>query len=242
MGSELIEATDAQKDLGIIIHISLQSKYQVAKCVKTANKMLGMIRRTYADKSKENMLPLYKSLVRTHLDYGVQAWRPYHQRDIDILEGVQRRFLKMIEGYGDLTYDERLLKCGKMSLEMRRLRGDMIEVFKLLNGFVDVDYNRYFTLDKSGHRGRPLKLKVEHARLDVRKYFFTNRVIREWSALPRNVVMAVNIDRFKSEIDKILMKRRGNFISPKGLPLPVVESIVSTYRTNILCNTFILFK
>ena len=89
---------------------------------------------------------------------------------------------------------------------------------------------RDFTLDRNIHsRGHPLKLKVKHARLDLRKYFFTNRIILEWNALPREVVMAADVAKFKTAIDKILMKKRGNLITPKGLPFPIVKSIVSTY-------------
>ena len=81
-----------------------------------------------------------------------------------------------------------------MSLEMRRLRGDLIEVYKIMHGMVDVDYQKFFVLDARAResRGHPLKLKVGHARLDVRKYFFTNRVIKEWNALPRYRHVEVN--------------------------------------------------
>ena len=189
-----------------------------------------MIKRTYVDRSKDTILPLYKSLVRPHLDYGTQAWRPYHQCDIDMLEAVQRRALRMIDGYEHLSYNERLTRCNLMSLEMRRLRGDLIEVHKIMNGVVDIDYRKLFTLDNETtrkSRGHPFKLKVNYCRLDVRKYFFTNRVIREWNALPRNVVMARSSNEFKNEVDKILLKKRGNYMSPKGLPFPLVQSIVT---------------
>ena len=62
------------------------------------NKILGMISRTFTLMSKDVILQLYKSLVRPHLDYCVQAWRPHLQKDIKLLEGVQHRATKMKEG------------------------------------------------------------------------------------------------------------------------------------------------
>ena len=80
------------------------------------------------------MLPLYKSIVRPHLDYCVQAWRP-HRKDIDKLEKVQRRATKMVEGLEGYSYRDRLRILGLTTLETRFLRADLIEVFKILKGF-----------------------------------------------------------------------------------------------------------
>ena len=67
------------------------------------------------------------------LEYCIQAWRPYRKKDIDTLERIQRRATKMIPELRDLSYEERLKECGLTTLETRRLRGDQIEVFKILN-------------------------------------------------------------------------------------------------------------
>ena len=73
----------------------------------------------------------YKSLVRPHLEYCIQAWRPYLTQDIEMLEKVQRRATKMVYGFNDLTYEQRLRRLCITILETPRLRGDLIEVFKL---------------------------------------------------------------------------------------------------------------
>ena len=64
---------------------------QCLKAAKKGNKTLGMIKRTFACRSKNIMVKLYKSLVRPKLEYCVQAWRPHFKKDIEVLEKVQRR-------------------------------------------------------------------------------------------------------------------------------------------------------
>ena len=94
------------------------------------NPILGLIRRNIVYKEKELIIPLYKTIVRPHLEYCIQAWRPYRQKDIDMLERVQRRAKtkKIIPKLRNISYEKRLKECGLTTLETRRLRGDQIEV------------------------------------------------------------------------------------------------------------------
>ena len=91
---------------------------------------MGIISRTYSCKSKDNILKLYRSLVRRHLEYCFQAWRPYLQKDVDNIEEVQRHMTKMILELSQLNYEERLCRTNLLSLEIRRLQADLIEVLK----------------------------------------------------------------------------------------------------------------
>ena len=112
------------------------------------NKVLGMIRRNITYKEKSLIVPLYKAIVRPHLEYCIQAWSPYLRKDIDMLEKIQRRATKLITGLRYLRYEERLKECGLTTLETRRLRGDKIEVFKILNGYENIDSNIFSKLKK----------------------------------------------------------------------------------------------
>ena len=116
------------------------------------NQVLGMIRRNITYKDKSLIVPLYKAIVRPHLEYCIQAWSPYLRKDIDMLEKIQRRATKLIPGLRDLRYEERLKECGLTTLETRRLRGDQIEVFKILNGYENIDSNIFFEVKGNAHR------------------------------------------------------------------------------------------
>ena len=93
-----------------------------------------MIKSGFKNRSKDIMLPLYKSMVRPHLDYCIQAWKPHLRKDVDKLEKVQRRATKMIEGIEGLGYLERLSILYLTTLETRFLRADLIEVYRIFKG------------------------------------------------------------------------------------------------------------
>ena len=96
-------------------------------------------RRTFLCKDNELILQLYKSLVRPRLEYCIQAWRPYLKEDINVLERVQKRATKLISGLSEMGYEERLKILGLTMLETRRLKGDLIEIFKILKGYENID-------------------------------------------------------------------------------------------------------
>ena len=126
---------------------------------------------------------------------------------IDKLERIQRRATKMNPELRDLSYESRLLQCGLTTLETRRLRGDQIEVFKIVNGYEDVDRNMFFKLKEGSRtRGHKAALVKEQCRLDMRKYSFSQRVINEWNKLPNKCVNASSVNMFKNRIDRYLIR------------------------------------
>ena len=96
MNSEPLVSVKKEKDLGVIITDNLKVENQCSDAYNKANKMLGFISRNFEFKSKEIVLPLYKSLVRPHLEYCAQFWNPYCRKDIDKIERIQHRATKMI--------------------------------------------------------------------------------------------------------------------------------------------------
>ena len=92
------------------------------------------------------IIPLYKAIVRPLLEYCIHAWNQHLRKDVDMLDKIQRRATKLIPELRDLTYEERLKECRLTTLETRRLRGDQIEVFKILNGYENIDSNIFFEI------------------------------------------------------------------------------------------------
>ena len=127
----ILETVNEETDLGVIVQHDLNVSQQCCKVVKTANRILGMIYRSFNYKSKDIILQLYKSLVRPHIEYCVQAWRPHLAKDIKLIEQVQHRATRMIEGFRGLPFEERLARLKLTTLETQRLR-DLIQVFKIM--------------------------------------------------------------------------------------------------------------
>ena len=123
-----------------------QVSKQCTKAVNTANRILGLISRTHYTefKSKDTVLQLYKSLVRPHLEYCIQCWNPYYRKDSELMEKDQRRATRMIDSLKKYCYHERLHRLQLTTLENRKVRGDLIEVYKIVNGF-EVGLERYQT-------------------------------------------------------------------------------------------------
>ena len=105
---------------------------------------MSYIEKTFSCRDCIVLSKMYKSLVRPHLEYCIQAWNPYLQRDIDTLEKVQRRATKMVSGLEKVPYEERLERLNLTTLKTRRIRGDLIEVFKIFKGLVDLSIEYLF--------------------------------------------------------------------------------------------------
>lgn len=203
LGSE-VEKTDLEKDLGVLISSDLKFSKQCIEVEKKAQKLLGYIKRQFKYRNKEIVLTLYNSLVRPHLEYAVQFWSPALRKDIDRLERVQARATKLIPSIRKKGYQRRLQDLGLYTLETRRLRGQLIEVFKILKGFNNVDYRNFFTLNENQTRNNGLKIELKRFSTSLCGNFFTYKIGNVWNGLPSEVVNSSSVEQFKNRLDKIL--------------------------------------
>ena len=142
LGDEVINAENEEKDLGFIVSDTLKPSSQCTAAAKSANKTLGMINTTLVNRESKIILKLYQSLVIPKLENCVQ----YLKKDIDLLEKVQKRATRLMIKDRSLSYEERLRRLGLTSLETRRLRGDLIEVFEIFKGFDNIKHTKCFTV------------------------------------------------------------------------------------------------
>uniref|UniRef100_A0A8C5QYE7 Reverse transcriptase domain-containing protein n=1 Tax=Leptobrachium leishanense TaxID=445787 RepID=A0A8C5QYE7_9ANUR len=207
----VLTSTSEERDLGVIISEDLRVSSQCNRAAGNASRMLGCVGRGIRSRKREVLMPLYRALVRPHLEYCVQYWRPYLQKDIDILERVQRRTTKMVYDLKEKSYQERLNDLNMYSLEKRRDRGDMIETFKYVKGIHKVEEGSICKRKQSSKtRGHSLRLEGQRFKSNIRRHYFTERVVDTWNSLPVEVVEAKTVIEFKEAWDRhkaILNKR-----------------------------------
>ena len=124
MGGTVLNTTIKEKDLELNISADMKVSERCGIAAAKGNQILGLIRRNIVYKKKELIIPLYKTTDRSHLEYCIQAWRPYRKKDINILERVKRRATKMVPKLWNISYEMSLKECGLTTLETRRLTGD----------------------------------------------------------------------------------------------------------------------
>ena len=135
----ILECADKEKDIGVIFDASLQFEIHMKEKISKASSIFALIRRSYKYLNITTFKLLFKSLVRSHLEYASSVWSPWKIKYIDSIENVQRRATKQIPGFKNLSYEERLRRLKLPSLKFRRIRGDMIETYKILCNIYDPD-------------------------------------------------------------------------------------------------------
>ena len=202
-----LEETVAEKDLGVFIDNNLTFDKHITEAIKKANTKLAMIKRTFVYLDRDLLTPLFTSLVRPLLEYGNIMWSPSLQHHIKSIEAVQHRATRLITGMANLPYEERLKMLKLPSLSYRRMRGDLVEVYKYCHGLYDV-HRKPFTLMREANedsitRDNGFKIYKEKSNLASRGNFFGNRVANAWNSLPTNIVQAPSLNSFKNLLDKL---------------------------------------
>ena len=215
--------TEEEKDLGVVIDGKLDFDRHINIKINKASSIMAVIRRSFVSLNGVNFVPLYKSLVRSHLEYASCIWSPYKKKHIEAIERVQRRATKQLPGMKDLPYPERLKILKLPTLVYRRARGDMIETYKLLHDKYYGEYSQLVKLhashiSKEGTRGHSFKLCQEGSKLNLRRQSFPVRITKVWNHLPNSVVTAPNVNTFKNRLDRHW--REEDFLYNHEAPIP----------------------
>jgi hypothetical protein len=128
---------------------------------------------------------------------------------MNTLEAVQKRDTRMVTGLQETCYETRLKELGLTTLKTRRLRADMLEVFKIMQGFERIDADSLFERSTQITRGHKWKFYKKSVKTDYGKFKFSNRVVNDWNNLPLHVVEATSVNDFKGKLDHYLTHTRG---------------------------------
>nr|VZI17827.1 unnamed protein product [Spirometra erinaceieuropaei] len=187
-----LKVVDAQKDLGEWITTSLKPSLQCSKVAKSAMFILYLVKRAFSYFDEDGFAKVFQTFVRPHLEFTIQAWRPWTAEDLGILGKVQRRGTKLVSRQCSLPYETRLANLDLFPLSYRQLHGNLIQAFRIVRNqgcrLASGDFFELATTTNLG--GHPLKLRLTGALLDTRKFFFSNRMVAAWNALPEDVVMS----------------------------------------------------
>ena len=177
---------ECENDLGVYVDDKLSFEHHVSKSIKTGNKVTGItsICRNFRNMGKNVFLNLYKSLVRPHLEYGSIIWSPRFINEQKRIEAVQHRATKLVPNLADLSYPQRLRHLGIPSLQYRRIRADMVQVYKIMHGIDRIDLGLFFEdSNTSRTRGHRFKISKSGCKISFRKAVFSQRVVDDWIVL-----------------------------------------------------------
>jgi hypothetical protein len=207
-GQELSEV-DEEKDIGVIVQRNLKPGKQCEKAANLAAAVLRQIERNFHYRDRKVFVRLYKQYVLPHLEFSSPVWAPWTRADIDKLESVQKKAVRMVAGLKGISYEERCKEIGLNTLDERRKVQDLVLLHGLIHGRGGLTIGNMFEKAsvREGARTRQAEginnLKVPVARTEIRKNFFTVRTVGEWNRLPDEMKSEPSKEKFKREIRRL---------------------------------------
>ena len=198
LGNTLCESA-CEKDLGVYISNDLKSTEHVKSISSKAHRVLSSLKRSVTYRGKV-FIELYKTYVRPIVEASAVVWNPAKESDIKKIEGVQRRALRCVKGFKELSYTERLTKSSMVTLKERRLKYDMVQAYRCLeNGDIKLEKvkERHIVNTRSAENENLVK---EKCRTNVRQQYFSNRIVNDWNNLPLKIRSAENVHSFKRQL------------------------------------------
>ena len=189
------------RDLGVIVSHDLKPAMHIGQMVAKAHQCANAILRSFVSRDIALLIRAFIIYVRPVVEYNSVIWSPQNVHDIEEIERVQRRFTKRLPGLKTYSYATRLNQLKIPSLELRRLHVDLITCYKIVSGLVDVNFDDFFQHSTAvTTRGHPFKLFKCHSDVNVRKSFFSQRIINVWNSLSSDTVDFGTLRSFKRTI------------------------------------------
>ena len=208
ISNSLIPKTNFVKDLGLTLSTNLKWAPYISKTTAKANVMSYNIIRSFVSTNLSLYTGLYKTFIRPLLEYNTPIWNPDLITDIKSVEHIQRKFTRMVcqkSNTSFTNYQDRLKIMHLDTLEIRRVRFDLILMYKIYHNIIDIDFNSHFKLNIANKnyslRGHNFKLQ-RNKYSTARNRYFCERVIPTWNKLPVDVVEALNVEEFKTKLTK----------------------------------------
>ena len=202
--TKVLKSVELEKDLGVHVQENLKFDKHISLTVNKANRLVGLIKRAFSYLDEETLLILYKTIIRPIIDYGNTVWFPMLKKDIRALENVQRRLTRLLPELAQFSYEDRLRMLNLTTLQYRRYRMDMIQVFKIIHNIDDVKMEDFFEFSDLNTRGHSKKLVKPRALKSFRQNSFCVRVIDKWNALPDDMVNTSTVLSFKTMYDRYM--------------------------------------
>jgi ribonuclease P/MRP protein subunit RPP40 len=206
INGEEISTVETEKDIGFWISNDLCTSTHVHKARGKAMGEILRIKRNFSYIDKRVFCVLYNQRVRPHLDYGMAACPPNSSADSKLLEAMQSKATAMVYGLRHKNAEERRKELGLMTLEQRRERGDLIEVFKILKGLTRIDPTKFWEVREARNGVRLVKELATNGKRQ-RHSFFSYRIIQKWNLLPVELKTAPSLACFKARLDEKILKQ-----------------------------------
>ena len=204
INNQPVSNVNSVRDLGVLLTSNLSWTPYVNQIRAKANSLSHNILRIFSSSNCWLLINLFQTYVRPLLEYNTSTWSPHLQIDIKETESVQRTFTRRLCQRCNIPfsdYNDRLMKLNIESLEVRRIKRDLILLYKILHRLVDIDFNNFFHINQfSGHQLRRHQFYISRqqiAKTEVRNNFYTYRVTKYWNALPESIVSSPTLETFK---------------------------------------------
>ena len=200
LGDDTLSAETSVKDLGVTIDCNLKYTEHINNIVAQARRRSALVFKCFQTRDVSVLSRAFQVYIRPLLEYASNVWSPVQIGLIDKLESVQRRYTKRLPGLESLSYSERLTLLDLESLEMRRLRADLVTTYKIIFGLLDVGCDLFVIRENSSTRGHPFKVMLEHCDINIRKSFFSQRVAPVWNSLSEALTDFSSLAAFKGSL------------------------------------------